>query len=131
MTCKLTQIDTWLFKTSYDLPQINCMKLLSEANIFVYRMGRLCGGVHEISGIKAPILLHGWVGGDGVGGGGVGGGGVDGWVGGGSGGVGSGRVGVVGRVAVGWGMVGWVVVWGVVGWGWWGGWWWGRGWWDG
>ena len=24
-------------------------------------MGRLCGGAHEISGIKAPILLHGWV----------------------------------------------------------------------
>ena len=25
-------------------------------------MGRLCGGAHEISGIKAPIFLHGWVG---------------------------------------------------------------------
>ena len=24
-------------------------------------MGRLCGGAHEISGIKAPIFLHGWV----------------------------------------------------------------------
>ena len=36
-------------------------------------MGRLCGGAHEISGIKAPIFLHGW------GGGGVGGDGV-GWV---------------------------------------------------
>ena len=34
----------------------------------VYRMGRLCGGVHEISGIKAPIFLHGWVEGGGVGG---------------------------------------------------------------
>ena len=40
---------------------------------FVYRMGRLCGGAHEISGIKAQIFLHGWVG---VDGGGVGGGGV-------------------------------------------------------
>ena len=48
-------------------------------------MGRLCGGVHEISGIKAPIFS---VGGGGVGGwcwGGVGGGGmrlggVGGWV---------------------------------------------------
>ena len=24
-------------------------------------MGRLCGGAHEISGMKAPIFLHGWV----------------------------------------------------------------------
>ena len=24
-------------------------------------MGRLCGGAHEISGIKAPIFLLGWV----------------------------------------------------------------------
>ena len=37
-------------------------------------MGRLCGGAHEISGIKAPIFLCGWVG---VGRGGV----VVGWVG--------------------------------------------------
>ena len=29
-------------------------------------MGRLCGGAHEISGIKAPLFLHGWVGGGGV-----------------------------------------------------------------
>ena len=29
-------------------------------------MGRLCGGAHEISGIKAPIFLRGWVGGGGV-----------------------------------------------------------------
>ena len=27
----------------------------------VYRMGRLCGGAHEISGIPAPLWLHGWV----------------------------------------------------------------------
>ena len=53
-------------------------------------MGRLCGGAHEISGIKAPIFLHGWVGGGGVlvmvgvGGGGVsGGGGAEWWRGGG------------------------------------------------
>ena len=39
-------------------------------------MGRLCGGAHEISGIKAPNFLHGWVGGGGVGGGRVGWGGV-------------------------------------------------------
>ena len=43
-------------------------------------MGRLCGGAHEISGIKAPIFLRGWVGGGGTGGGGVGRGGVVGWV---------------------------------------------------
>ena len=24
-------------------------------------MGRLCGGAHEISGIPAPLWLHGWV----------------------------------------------------------------------
>ena len=24
-------------------------------------MGRLCGGAHEISDIKAPLFLHGWV----------------------------------------------------------------------
>ena len=28
----------------------------------LYRMGRLCGGAHEISGIKAPLFLCGWVG---------------------------------------------------------------------
>ena len=33
-------------------------------------MGRLCGGAHEISGIKAPIFL--WVGGGGAVGCGVG-----------------------------------------------------------
>ena len=32
-------------------------------------MGRLCGGAHEISGIKAPFFLHGWVVGGGVDGG--------------------------------------------------------------
>ena len=32
-------------------------------------MGRLCGGAHEISGIKPLMFLHWWVGGvDGVGG---------------------------------------------------------------
>ena len=41
-------------------------------DIIVYQMGRLCGGAHEISGIKAQIFLHGWVG--------VGRGGVVGWV---------------------------------------------------
>ena len=30
--------------------------------LFVYQMGRLCGGAHEISGIKASLFLHGWVG---------------------------------------------------------------------
>ena len=29
--------------------------------IFVYQMGRLCRGAHEISDIKAPLFLHGWV----------------------------------------------------------------------
>ena len=32
-------------------------------------MGRLCGGAHEISGIKAPLFPCGWWGGGGVGGG--------------------------------------------------------------
>ena len=51
-------------------------------------MGRLCGGAHEISGIKAPIFLCGWGGWGGwwwsgwwwggVGGGRVGGGGMGG-----------------------------------------------------
>ena len=27
--------------------------------LIVYRMGRLCGGAHEISGIKAPLFLSG------------------------------------------------------------------------
>ena len=31
----------------------------TENHIFVYQMGRLCGGAHEISGIKAPIFLRG------------------------------------------------------------------------
>ena len=33
----------------------------TENQIFVYQMGRLCGGAHEISGIKAPLFLQGWV----------------------------------------------------------------------
>ena len=37
--------------------------------LIVYRMGRLCGGAHEISNIKAPIFLRGWVGAGGVSGG--------------------------------------------------------------
>ena len=45
-------------------------------SLVVYRMGRLCGGAHEISGIKALIFLCGWVGGGGIGGGGLVGGGV-------------------------------------------------------
>ena len=44
-----------------------------ESNLLiVYQMGRLCGGAHEISGIKAPIFLHGWGGAGGMGGGGGG-----------------------------------------------------------
>ena len=39
-------------------------------------MGKPCGGAHEISGIPAPLCLHGWV---------VGG--FMGWLGGGVGGV--------------------------------------------
>ena len=35
-----------------------CIRLF----FFVYRMGRLCGGAHEISGIKAPpFLCGGWL----------------------------------------------------------------------
>ena len=41
--------------------------------LIVYQMGRLCGGAHEISGIKAPIFLRGWVVGGGTSGGWVGG----------------------------------------------------------
>ena len=79
--------------------------------IFVYRMGRLCGGAHEISGIKAHFfsMVVGWkvlgeggrVGGSAVGCGMVGwwqGGSWDGWV--------SGWV-VVG-MAGGWVVVRWV-----------------------
>ena len=37
----------------------------TENQIFIfYQMGRLCGGAHEISGIKAPLFLcggDGWV----------------------------------------------------------------------
>ena len=50
---------------------------ISNNVIIVYQMGRLCGGAHEISGIKAQIFLCGWVGVVGRGGGGrVGDGGV-------------------------------------------------------
>ena len=77
-----------------------CHSHLYQAYDIFYRMGRLCGGAHELSGIKAPIFLHGWVVGGGVSGGRVGGGGV----------------GVVGWEVVGWVVMGWVVmVWG----GWW------------
>ena len=31
-------------------------------NLIVYQMGRQCGGAHEMSGIKAPLFLCGWVG---------------------------------------------------------------------
>ena len=65
--------------------------------VIVFRTGRLCGGTHEISGIKTQLFLCGWVGGGGVGGE------VGWWDGGGR---------VVGEG------VGWVVV----RWGWWGGW---------
>ena len=48
--------------------------------IVVYQMGKLCGGAHEISGIKAPLYLcGGWLEGS-----------WGGWVGGGGGGVGHG-----------------------------------------
>ena len=58
-------------------------------------MGRLCGGAHEISSIKAPLFLHGgWL--EGSWGGWVVGGGVGGCVGGG------GWVGLVVRVRGGW-----------------------------
>ena len=33
----------------------------SERVMIVYQMGRLCVGAHEISGIPAPLWLHGWV----------------------------------------------------------------------
>ena len=66
-------------------------------------MGRLCGGAHEIIGIKVQIFLCGWVG------------------------VGGGVGGVVEMVGWGGGVVGggWVL------WGWWHGWWQGSGWWFG
>ena len=64
----------------------------------VYRMGRLCERAHEISGIKAPCFLRGWL---------VGG--LLGWMG--------------GLAMVGWWLVagGWVGVWVVVGGSWGGG----------
>ena len=31
----------------------------SGLGLIVYQMGRLCGGAHKISGIKAPIFLRG------------------------------------------------------------------------
>ena len=67
-------------------------------------MGRLCGGAHEISGIKAPNFSL-WVGGGGVGVGRGGGGRVHG-----------GWVGVVGWVGVAVGVGWWWDGWG--GWGW-------------
>ena len=45
---------------------------LTDYYFIIYQMGILCGGAHEISGIKAPIFLHGWEGGGGVGGDGSG-----------------------------------------------------------
>ena len=57
--------------------------------LIVYQMGRLCGGAHEISGIKAQIFLREWVRGGGSGGGVGRGGGSR---------VGDGGVGVVGGV---------------------------------
>ena len=51
-------------------------------------MGRLCGGANEISGIKAPLFLRGWVR-------------VVGWW--------------VVWLVLGWGVMGWVVVVGWVG----------------
>ena len=78
--------------------------------IFVYRMGRLCGGAQEISGIKATLFPHGgWL--EGSWGGWVLVGWVDGWVG---VCVVVGWVGLVMRLGV---VGGWVVLlWGVGGW---------------
>ena len=45
-----------------DPPMITFVHIFKTSQFIVYRMGRLCGGAHEISGIKAPIFLHGWVG---------------------------------------------------------------------
>ena len=103
--CRL-KIDpiTTLYTFCYILMTCMHAKGISIKHDFiVYRMGRLCGGSHEISGIKAPIFLHMWVGGGGWRWGWWGG-----WCGLG-GGVGGGGLGVVG----------WVVV-GCL---WWGGWW--------
>ena len=84
--------------------------------LIVYQMGRLCGGAHEISGIKAPLFLHGgWL--EGFWDGWVVVGWVVGWVDG--GGVGNGVVdgGKVGHGVGGWDCGGgWVM-------GWVGGWW--------
>ena len=35
----------------------------SHLMFIVYQIGGLCGGAHEISGIKAPLFLCGWGGG--------------------------------------------------------------------
>ena len=69
----------------------------NASKFIAYRMGRLCGGAHEISGIKAPLFLcGGWL--EGSWGGWVCGGGVGHGVGGwwwGGGGVGHGVGGCV------------------------------------
>ena len=41
----------------------NFISLERIISFIVYRMGRLCGEAHEISGIKAPLFLCGGVGG--------------------------------------------------------------------
>ena len=56
----------WPFGASLNGEQILKFEF-DDHLMFVYRMGRLCGGAHEISGIKALIFLCGWVGGGGVG----------------------------------------------------------------
>ena len=103
----ISEVNVMLFKYS-EWKFMSVVDYITYQLIFVYQMGRLCGGAHEISGIKAPIFLCGWMG--------VVGPVVVGWV--------VVRwVGVVGLV----GVVGWVVVrsvgvgvvgWVVVGWGW-------------
>ena len=72
-----------LYKMSKTKQEIFNISVLS-GSIVVYRMGRLCGGAHEISGITAPLFLCGRVVGGFWGG----------WV-----------------KVVGWGLVGWVGGW--------------------
>ena len=44
------------YSLTFQLPYVTCSDVFS---FVVYRMGRLCGGAHEISGIKAPFFLRG------------------------------------------------------------------------
>ena len=53
---RLTYLSLTMFINMNSFTHMNISEI-----IFVYRMGRLCEGAHEISGIKAPLFLCWWV----------------------------------------------------------------------